>query len=262
MPVYYDPYRRRGMSQPRSAGMPGSEEVQRLVQAYQSLQTKVEQLTQALDAKQRALEAKQREVAANAEALKETRRELEIKSEALSRQNADLKQMEAELMWVRAAAQQQENQERELKDAQATEEMSWRERYIRLQAELDSMRRRWEQRFEIEAANTRHEILRDMLSLADHLELALQHSAETEGEQAQEYVNNLKATYQAFLHTLKRYGVTQIEAQGQPFDPNVHEAVGQVKTEDVSSGHVARVLQAGYMEGDKLLRPARVLVRE
>jgi molecular chaperone GrpE len=262
MPVYYDPYRRRGMSQPRPDGMPGSEEVQRLVQAYQSLQTKVEQQAQALNAKQRELDTKQREVTANAQALKETQRELEIKNEALSRQNADLKQMEAELMWARAAAQQQENHEQESKSAQAAEEMSWRERYMRLQGELDSLRRRWEQRFETEAANTRHEILRDMLPLADHLELALQHSAEAEGEQAKEYVSNIRATYQAFLNTLKRYGVTQIEAQGQPFDPNLHEAVGQVKTGDVPSGHVAQVLQSGYMEGDKLLRPARVLVRE
>jgi molecular chaperone GrpE len=135
---------------------------------------------------------------------------------------------------------------------------------MRLQAELDNLRRRWEQRFESETANARQEILRDMLPLADHLELALQHGAgSNEGdEQAQEYLRNINATYQAFLNTLKRYNVTPIEAQGQPFDPTLHEAVGQVSSGDVPSGHVAQVVQTGYMEGDKLLRPARVLVRE
>ena len=140
--------------------------------------------------------------------------------------------------------------------------MSWRDRYVRLQAELDNMRRRWEQRLETETANNRQEILRDMLPLADHLEMALQHGAKLEGEQAKEYLRNIEATSQAFLNTLKRYGVTPIEAQGQPFDPNVHEAIGQIQEGDVPSGNVAQVLQTGYIDGDKLLRPARVLVRE
>ena len=56
--------------------------------------------------------------------------------------------------------------------------------------------------------------------------------------------------------------MTPIEAQGQPFDPNVHEAIGQIQEGDVPSGNVAQVLQTGYIDGDKLLRPARVLVRE
>lgn len=260
MPIYNDPFRRRGMSQPRPSGTP--EDVQRLIQAYQALQGKAEQLAQALTAKQHELDAKQREAAALTEAVTEARRELEIKNEALHRQNADMKQMEAELVWARAGVQQQEKQEQSIKDAQAAEEISWRDRYARLQSELDSLRRRWEQRFATETANSRQEILRDMLPLADHLELAIQHGAALAEEQAEEYMRNIKATYQAFLNTLKRYGVTPIEAQGQPFDPNLHEAVGQIQEGDLPSGAVAQVVQTGYMEGDKLLRPAWVLIRE
>jgi molecular chaperone GrpE len=242
------------------------EEIQRLLQARQSLQTQVEQQAQALeakqrelDAKQRELEAKQRELATQAETLGELRRNLEIKDEALRRQNADIKQMEAELVFTRGGLQQQEKQEQ---SKNSSEEISWRERYIRLQAELENLRRRWEQRFETDTANARQEILRDMLPLADHLEMALQHGLALEGEQAEEYLRNIGATYQAFLNTLKRYGVAPIDVQGQPFDPNLHEAVGQIATGDLPSGHVAQVVQTGYMEGDKLLRPARVLVRE
>ncbi len=260
MPIYNDPFRRRGMSQPRPSGTP--EEMQRLIQAYQVLQGKAEQVAQALNVKQHDLDAKQREVAALSQALTEARRELEIKSEALHRQNADIKQMEAELVWARAGVQQQEKQEQGIKDAQAAEETSWRDRYVRLQSELDSLRRRWEQRFATESANSRQEILRDMLPLADHLELAIQHGATLAEEQTKEYMPNIKATYQAFLNTLKRYGVTPIEAQGQPFDPNLHEAVGQIQEGDLPSGAVAQVIQIGYMEGDKLLRPSRVLIRE
>jgi molecular chaperone GrpE len=131
---------------------------------------------------------------------------------------------------------------------------------------LDNLRRRWEQRFETETGNARQDILRDMLPLADHLELALQHGntvlEHAEDEQANEYVRSISATLQAFLSTLKRYQVTPIEALGSKFDPTLHEAVGQIASGDVLSGHIAQVLQTGYMEGDKLLRPARVLVRE
>ena len=251
MPTYDYPFGRRGM-QPRPTGMPGAEEVQRLMLAYQSLQAKAEQQAQLLD-------AQQREVTAASKGLAELRRELEIKNEALHRQGEALKQTEAELVWARAAVQQQDRQEQQ---KNSPEELSWRERYVRLQAELDNLRRRWEQRFETETANARQEILRDMLPLADHLELALQHGAALEGEQAKEYIRNIGATHQAFLNTLKRYNVTPIEAQGQPFDPNLHEAVGHIAEGDMPSGSVAQVLQTGYMEGEKLLRPARVLVRE
>src|SRR3712207_6119288 len=105
MPVYNDPFRRRGM-QFRPSGSPG-EEIQRLVQAYQALQARAEQQTQLLEAKQRELESKQRELATQSELLADVRRDLEIKDEMLRRQGADLKQAEAELVWARAGLQQQ-----------------------------------------------------------------------------------------------------------------------------------------------------------
>jgi molecular chaperone GrpE len=258
MPNYDYPFRRRG-TQPRAAGLPGGEEIQRLVQAYQTLQARAEQQAQLLETKQRELEAKQRELMAQSEALTDVRRELTIKDEALRRQGEALKQADAELVWARAAIQHQEKQEEQ---KNSPEELSWRERYVRLQSEVESLRHRWEQRFEIDSANVRQEILRDMLPLADHLELALQHGLVLQDEQAEEYMRNIGATYQAFLSTLKRYDVTPLAALGEPFDPNRHEAVGQLSTGDMPSGNIAQIVQTGYMEGDKLLRPARVLLRE
>jgi len=237
----------------------GSEQIQQLVQAYQTMRDKAEQQAQLLEAKLRELEAKTREAATQSEVVADLRRELTIKDEALRRQGEALKQTEAELVWAKAGLQQQDRQEQQ---KNSPEEASWKDRYTRLQAEVENLRRRWEQRYESDVATARQEILRDMLPLADHLELALQHGVNLEDEQSQEYTRNLRATYQAFLNTLKRYQVTPIEAQGQPFDPNLHEAVGQIANGDIASGNVAQVVQTGYMEGDKLLRPARVLVRE
>jgi molecular chaperone GrpE len=258
MPNYNSPFGRRGM-QPRPSNFSGNDQIQQMVQAYQALRAQAEQLTQVLETKQRELEAKVREVATQSEIVADLRREITIKDEALRRQGEALKQTEAELVWAKAGLQQQDRQEQQ---KNSPEEASWRERYIRLQAEVESLRRRWEQRFESDTANARQEILRDMLPFADHLELALQHGANLEDEQAQENTRNLRATLQAFLNTLKRYQVSPIEAQGVAFDPTLHEAVGQISEGDMPSGNVAQVVQTGYMEGDKLLRPARVLVRE
>lgn len=250
MRYFRDPSGRMRPMQPnrQGAGMrPTVDDFQRLAVAYEDLTRRVSELEQ-------ALQAKQREVEAQVKTLEETRRELGFKQEALTRQGADLKRAEAELMWARAAVAQNEQ-------AQANgDEGTWRERYTRLQAEMENLRKRWEQRAASDTESARQEILRDMLSFADHLELALQHGADLPGEQAKEYVANIAVTHQAFLATLRRYGVTPLDALGQPFDPNLHEAVGELPDTALPSGMVAHVVQTGYLDGEKLLRPARVLV--
>lgn len=253
MRYYRDPYGRLRVAPTEPARSPSGnvgrvtlEDYQKLAKAHQELQQRFAEQAEQLAAAQEAQAT-----------LADLRRELEIKNEALSRQSADMKQMEAELVWARAALQQQEKAEQP-----DEEDLSWRERYLRLQSELDALRRRWEQRFANEVAAARQEIMRDMLSLADHLELALRHGEELTGNHAREYVRNIEVIYQAFLATLRRYEVTQIDAQGKPFDPNLHEAVGTVHEPNMADGQVAEVIQTGYMEGEDLLRPARVLVNK
>ncbi|GIV76598.1 nucleotide exchange factor GrpE [Litorilinea aerophila] len=216
--------------------MPTLEDYRALAQAYQELQARFEQ---------------------QARELAELRRELEIKNEALQRQSADLKSLEAELAWTKAALQQATEQAD--KAAESSGE-NWQERYLRLQAELDNLRKRLEQRSAAETREARQRILRDMLPLADHLDLALAHAPEHAEGTGKEFIRNIEAVRQAFLETLKRYGVERIQAEGQPFDPHIHEAVGEVDDPNVPAGHVARVIQAGYQENGQLLRPARVLV--
>jgi molecular chaperone GrpE len=189
--------------------------------------------------------------------LAEAEQQLEIKNEALQRQTEDLKQLEAELVFARAALQETESEDETATDSGDDD---WADRYARLQAEMENLRKRWEQRFASETTEARHRILLDMLPLADHLEMALKHADSQEANAGESFVENIKATQRAFLDTLRRYGVTPVEAKGQPFDPNVHEAVGQIAAADVPEGAVAEVVQTGYEEGERLLRPARVLV--
>ncbi|RME60399.1 MAG: nucleotide exchange factor GrpE, partial [Caldilineae bacterium] len=107
----------------------------------------------------------------------------------------------------------------------------------------------------------RDNILRDMLSLADHLEMALQHWDQLQDPETQkDFRASLEATLAAFLDTLQRYGVQPMNPVGEPFDPNLHEAVGHVPSDGIPPDHVAQVVRTGYTVNGRLLRPARVLV--
>jgi molecular chaperone GrpE len=209
----------------------------KLAAAYQELKGRFEQQVKTIEEQQKALEAKTTELA--------------IKDEALQRQSADLKQTESNLLWTRAALEQAQK---------GQDEGAWQERYIALQSEVENLRKRWEQRYASEVQEARNRILADMLPLADHLDLALQHAAEIDNGGEQSLIANLEATRRAFLETLKRYGVERLEAQGQPFDPTRHEAIGYLTDGETPPDHVARVIQPGYLDGDRVLRPARVML--
>ena len=194
----------------------------------------------------------------------EQQKQLEITREAIKQQTADIKKLDAELVWTQAALAQAESA------TSSEEESSWQERYIRQQAEMDNLRKRWENRSADKVREERNRIILDMLPLADHLEMALQHSPQNQKADAAQgslqqgtdeaFIGNIRATQSAFLSTLHRYDVEPIKALGQPFDPMSHEAVGQTESPSVPADHVAQVLQTGYRDGEKLLRPARVLV--
>lgn len=216
------------------------EDYEKLAAAYQEVKQRVEQQTATIEEQTRRLD--------------EQKSALAIKDEALQRQGADLKQTESDLLWTRAALEQAQK-ERENADSD-----KWQERYVSLQAEVENLRKRWEQRYTAEVNEARNRILSDMLPLADHLDLALQHADGLDGGKAETFIANIKATRHAFLETLKRYGVDRVDAQGEPFDPTRHEAVGYMVDPQTPADHVAQVLQAGYMDGDRVLRPARVVV--
>jgi molecular chaperone GrpE len=257
MSYMYDPRFRRPYAAQAQARRPGGrptlEDFERLATAYRELQAQQEVQSQQVAQAQQAA----REVAA-------LKNEVAIKDEALKRQGEDLKRTQSELLWTQAA----------LRDAQqemeGLDQEGWRGRYERLQAEVDDLRRRWEQRAADETAEARRAILRDMLPLADHLEMALSHREAVrkavEGEPGQQavssFMNSIETTLSAFLDALRRYGVERQEPQGRPFDPAQHEAVGRAVIEGVPEGHVAHVVRSGYMEGDTLLRPARVIVSQ
>ena len=229
--------------------MPTLEDYEKLVEAYQDLQGRFEIQTRQL---------------------REREQEVAIRDEVLRRQSEEVRKIETELVWTRAAQLQAEKAAQEAAEKvtqiqsqlqnQGQDQQGWQERYTALQSEVESLRQRWEQRYTALANEARNQILLDMLPLADHLDLALQHAGTISDDSQRSFVVNIESTRRAFLETLRRYGVERMDVQGVPFDPNLHEAVGSVVDGETPNNQVIQVVQAGYMDGEKLLRPARVVI--
>jgi molecular chaperone GrpE len=131
------------------------------------------------------------------------------------------------------------------------------DRYLRAAADLENLRKR--QRREIEDAKleSKGRVLKEMLPVVDNLERAIEHATAQAGTNP--IVDGVQLVLRQFLTAFERLDVTPIEAGGQPFDPNLHEAISQMDS-DQPPGTVVQVLQRGYRSGDRLLRPALVVV--
>jgi len=149
--------------------------------------------------------------------------------------------------------------ERAVSGVQATEpdlEM-WRDRALRLQAEMENFRKRQQRMAEMRILEERERLLRAFLAIVDDLERALS-ADEVDVDSLKQGVS---VTYQAAMRLLNQEGVESIAAAGRPFDPGRHEAIGSIPGgHQVEPGTVVEVVQRGYRLGDRLLRPARVIV--
>jgi molecular chaperone GrpE len=139
-----------------------------------------------------------------------------------------------------------------------------RDEYLELarrgRADYINLQRRMETQSEAIRDAARHEFAKDMIGVLDDLELAIKHAGEGESEEVAKLVEGLELTRSKFLATLAKYGIRPIEAEGTPFDHNLHEAIAQVPVEDAAPGTVYRVAQTGYTANGKMLRAARVIV--
>jgi len=134
----------------------------------------------------------------------------------------------------------------------------WRDRALRLQAEMENFRKRQQRLADERIAADRERLLRAFLDIADDLERALN----TDGTDMESLRQGVSLTYQNLIRLMGQEGAEPIQAEGQPFDPSWHEAVGTVPYQDAGAepDTVVEVVQAGYHIGDRLLRPARVVV--
>ena len=128
----------------------------------------------------------------------------------------------------------------------------------RLKAEFDNFRKRTAREYESMSARANETLLKELLPILDDLERALEAAAQHEEAKLEEGV---ALVHRSLVDLVARNGLTEIETEGS-FDPHVHEALLAQPGEGAEEGAVLQVLQKGYRLGDKVLRPARVIVAE
>ncbi len=130
------------------------------------------------------------------------------------------------------------------------------DKYIRLYADFENYKK-------IEARN-KEELLKyaneglmsDILTVIDHLELALQHSADNKSSDS--LAEGVKLTLKELKTVLEKHGLTTIDALGKSFDPSVHHAMSQIESEDTDENTVVKEFRKGYMLKDRVLRASLV----
>lgn len=123
-------------------------------------------------------------------------------------------------------------------------------------AEFQNYRKRTERDNENLYTGMKGDILRKILPVLDDLERALQNRPTDSAP----WVSGIELIQKKLSNLLEAEGLQRIEAEGQPFDPNFHEAISHEPSENVESGHVISVTQNGYMLGERVIRPATVRV--
>jgi molecular chaperone GrpE len=147
-------------------------------------------------------------------------------------------------------------------EALKAENADLRDRFLRLAAEMDNLRRRTDREIKDAKSYAVTGFARDMLSVSDNLRRAIETLPEEARAAADATITALiegvEMTERGMLSTLERHGVRKIDAEGQKFDPNFHQAMFEVPNPNVPNNTVVQVVQAGYAIGERVLRPAMV----
>lgn len=144
----------------------------------------------------------------------------------------------------------------ELQELQAKADENW-DRYLRAAAETENVRKRAARDVENAHKFALENFARDMLAIKDSLELGIQ---AVESADVETLMAGKEATLKLLSTTLERFGIEALDPQGEPFDPEFHEAVSMQPSTELEPGSVLSVVQKGYSLNGRLLRPAMVVV--
>lgn len=137
------------------------------------------------------------------------------------------------------------------------------DRLLRAHAEMDNLRKRTEREKDETAKYAITKFARDILAIGDNLEratAAVPAGAADSDPALKALVDGVSMTEREFLNVLDRNGVKRLDPTGQPFNPHQHQAMVEIEQTDVPPGTIVQVYQAGYSLGDRVLRPAMVVV--
>jgi molecular chaperone GrpE len=149
-------------------------------------------------------------------------------------------------------------------EALARETADLKDRLLRTLAEMENLRRRTEREIADNRVYAIAGFARDTLAVADNMARALEALQaalkSTTDPSVKALLDGVELTERELLKVLEKHGVRKFEPHGEKFDPNLHQAMYEVPDASLPAGTIAQVVQAGYMIGDRMLRPALVAV--
>ena len=142
------------------------------------------------------------------------------------------------------------------------EAAEYKDKVLRTLAEMENLRRRTEREVTDARVYGIASFARDVLEVADNMHRALEaigpELRETADPKVKALIEGVELTERELLKSLEKNGVKKFSPQGEKFDPNLHQAMYEIQDDKLPSGSVGQVIQAGYMIGDRVLRPALV----
>ena len=144
------------------------------------------------------------------------------------------------------------------------EAAEYKDKLLRTLAEMENLRKRTEREVADARLYGNASFARDVLAVADNMQRAFEAMGpelRAQGDaQVKALVEGVELTERELLKVLDKHGVKKFSPMGEKFDPNVHQAMFEMENPELPPGHVAQVIQAGYMLGERVLRPAMVAV--
>ena len=133
------------------------------------------------------------------------------------------------------------------------------DRYLRLTAEFDNYKKRMMRENSDRLKYFNMELIKELLPSVDNLERAISHAGDDNSD-LENMIEGLQMVYKGMQEAFGKFGVSEIESIGKEFDPNCHQAVGMIESQEVPENHVAEECLKGYYLHDRIIRPTMVRV--
>ena len=150
------------------------------------------------------------------------------------------------------------DQASEIDELKKLADENW-EKVLRLQAELDNLRKRTLKDIESASKGSIERVFQEILPIMDSFELGVKVDTSTK-EGVETFIEGQTATFKLFQSVLDKFLIETINPENMKYDPELHEVISMQDSEEIESGYIIEVIQKGYRLKNRLLRPARVIV--
>lgn len=158
------------------------------------------------------------------------------------------------------ASEGEESENVEAIDSAKSEQEDFKAKFYYLAAEMDNMKKRLEREKENLVKYGNEKVLKGLLDVVDNLDRTVDAIANDEDEKVKNIYSGVEMVRKQFLDVLKANGLEKVEALGEVFDPNLHEAMAQQPAEGKQDQEIIQIFQHGYVLNGRLLRAAKVVI--